>query len=307
MAFVGSVGGVRAGRAAAATARCTSRKAAPAARLRMAKDGAPDFEIRWDDLFPADTEFAKMFAKERTKDVKPVANTVQAFFNSYARPIPTVYSSLVNETLTTTHLSVYHAMFTYDAMFAYGFKESFDRFFAFYPDEEQRKRLFTCMLQALELDEKKLVSDASAVKAWTEGKTVADLMAIADGSSEDTSCPGLVSAFKVAREKKPMFYHFSRMFSLGIVYLLEAVGGKTTQEEADKIAEKLGKTSYYIKDAMDQYRAGMERLKAAEQLYAEVNARDSKRLAERLAEKAKRAEEEALRAENEPEPVQPEV
>lgn len=262
-------------------------------------DGTPQFNIKWDEIMPADTDFAKMHQSRRNAEVKPVSKSVQAFFNAYGRPIPPVYGTLVNETLTTTHLSVYHYAFTYDSIFGFGFKESFDRFFAFFPDESNRPRLYSAMLQALDLDEKKIAADHAAIKGWLEGKSLADVMAMVDGSSSDSSCAGLTAAFQNARDREPMNFHFSRMFAMGVVYMLEAVGAKVEHSEAEQIATKLGKTSFYLKDAMDQYRSGMEKLKAAEQLYAEVNARDQKRLAERLAEKARQAEEEAKQLEAE--------
>mmetsp|Transcript_12491 Transcript_12491/g.21328 ORF Transcript_12491/g.21328 Transcript_12491/m.21328 type:complete len:317 (-) Transcript_12491:125-1075(-) len=281
-------------------------QARPTSRITMMSivhnvPGAPDFTIKFDDMVPANTEFAKKHNNLRNREVRPVSETLRDFFASYARPIPTVYSTLVNETITTTHLSVYHYAFHYDAVFAFGFRESFERFFGFFPDAQGKDRLFHCMVSALKLDEKKLMADYTAVKSWAApGRTLEEFYAVIDGSSKDTSCPQLNDAFRVARDCDKMEFHISRMFALGVMYLLEMTAGKATHAEADDVAKRMiGKSSFFIKDAMDQYRGGMEKLKAAEQLFAEIAARDKKKLAERLADKAKKAVEEAEKAEKE--------
>uniref|UniRef100_A0A7S0ZHJ1 Uncharacterized protein n=1 Tax=Timspurckia oligopyrenoides TaxID=708627 RepID=A0A7S0ZHJ1_9RHOD len=258
-----------------------------------------DLSFEFDEIVPANSEFAKKYSSKRNASVRPVGESVKAFFKLFARPLPTVYSTLINETLTTTHLSVVNYAFNYDAIFAYGFEESFNRFLQYYPSESEKERLFECLLKALELDVGKIRKDAASVRQWVEGKTIEDLFAVADGSADDGS--SVASAFRTARENDRMSFHISRMFALGCVYLLEAVKADAEGEDCEKLAAVLDVSAFGIKDAMDQNRAGMEKLKAAEQLFAEVAARDKRKNAERLAEKAKLAKEAAEKAEAEAE------
>jgi len=281
--------------------RC-GRKAAVMNSAAASSDGGimDDLAVVFDEIVPASTDFAAKFQSNRGAEVRTVGETVKAFFAEYARPLPTVYSTVINETLTTTHLSVVHYAFHYDALFAFGFVEAFDRFLQYYPSDEERARLYDAMTSALTLDGAQMRRDAAAVKEWANGRTLEDVLALAAGEGEDSG--GVIgAAFKTARDLPRIEFHVSRMFSLGCVFLVEAVGVKTEgeRETLEKIAGKLDLSSFFLTDALDQYRAGMERLKAAEQLFAEVAARDMRKNAERLAEKAKLAEELAEKAEKE--------
>mmetsp|Transcript_6589 Transcript_6589/g.17697 ORF Transcript_6589/g.17697 Transcript_6589/m.17697 type:complete len:351 (+) Transcript_6589:19-1071(+) len=303
-AAAATCGGAKAARGCGARAPSRSRGAsqelAPTALAASAGGIVDDLGVAFGEIVPAETEFAKKFAKRRGADVRTVGETVRAFFTTYARPLPTVYSTVVNETLTTTHLSVVHYAFHYDALFAFGFVEAFDRFLQYFPSDTERNRLYDAMTSSLQLDGAKMRKDAAAVREWAtaEGRSAADVLELAASGDSSTK---LGAALATAKSLPRIEFHVSRMFALGCVFVLEAAKVSPDEERAtlEKLATELDLSAFPLTDAMDQYRAGMERLKAAEQLFAEVAARDKRKNAERLAERAKEAEERAKQAEQE--------
>lgn len=95
------------------------------------------------------------------------------------------------------------------------------------------------------------------------------------------------------------WFVYSRLFGLGLFRMMELCGVQVNSERCQKWASALHISSLKLEQDWDIYQQSLERLKQAEQLFAELEARQKKKLADKLAERAKRAQEEAAKAEQE--------
>lgn len=104
---------------------------------------------------PADTELVKKYGNLRGVKVPTVTDSMQKFNDAFNRPVPSVYRGIVNEMITLTHLTTVCAMWRYDAVYAFGYDELFNRFLSYYPNMEEREILISCItgaFEALDLD-----------------------------------------------------------------------------------------------------------------------------------------------------------
>lgn len=240
----------------------------------------------------------------RGADVEPVSAAMMRFTSSFTRPVPIVYRAVVNETITTTHLARVCAMWRFDAVFAFGFDSIFSAFLRYYPNADERDELYTCMAKALKFEDATIKDAAASVTAWVEGKTEEDVFsaldAAAPGASADAVGP-VIEALTYIRDSGDGEWYYSRLFGLGLIQIMSVVGTELSIANAEKWAVKIGLEKSKLAAEMGSYLSGMERLKQAEQIFAEATAREAKKTAERLAEKAKKAAEEADLLEKGPE------
>lgn len=278
----------------AAQPAATSPK--PASTMSTPPAGKSTFRDRYEHL--------------RGADIEPVSGAMLRFTNDFKRPVPIVYRAVVNETITTTHLARVCAMWRFDAVFAFGYDSIFSTFLRYYPSEDERDSLYKSVAGALKFDEAVLKEATASVTAWVEGKTEEDVFAALDaaapGATTDTVGP-VIEALVCIRDGGDADWYYSRLFGLGLIQVMAAVGTELTIANAEKWADRIGLEKSKMSAEMGNYLSGMERLKQAEQIFAEATAREAKKTAERLAVKAKKAAEEAEKLEKGPEAVATEV
>ena len=91
-------------------------------------------------------------------DVPTVADTKSAFIKAYRKPIPSIYSNVIQEILVQQHLMRYNTTYTYDPIFALGFVTVFDQLMDGYPSEtdrdarQQQVQELTALLKTSETD-----------------------------------------------------------------------------------------------------------------------------------------------------------
>ena len=85
-------------------------------------------------------------------DVPTVADTKSAFIKAYRKPIPSIYSNVIQEILVQQHLMRYNTTYTYDPIFALGFVTVFDQLMDGYPSETDRDAIFKAYITALNED-----------------------------------------------------------------------------------------------------------------------------------------------------------
>lgn len=227
------------------------------------------------------------FGDRRGQDVPTVADAVAKFTGAFGRPVPIVYRSIINELLTTTHLATVCALWRYDAIFASGFEHVFEAFLAYYPNEDERDRLRAAVASALGLDATRLAADAAAVREWAEGMRDAESVfaaAAAEGEGGVT-----VEALRAVRKAATYEWYYSRCYGIGLITVMQTVGTDLTGPNAEIWADKLGIESSKFSAEMGAYLSNMERLKQAEQIFAEAAAREAKKTAERLGRRAEAA------------------
>lgn len=78
-----------------------------------------------------------------------VAETKTNFLRAYKRPIPSVYSTVIQELIVQQHLMRYKKSYQYDPVFALGFVTVYDRLMEGYPTEEDKEAIFKAYIKAL--------------------------------------------------------------------------------------------------------------------------------------------------------------
>jgi photosystem II biogenesis protein Psp29 len=223
--------------------------------------------------------------------VRTVAETISDFLKRFRHPIPSIYRTIVQELLVTTHLARVSLGFQYDPVFALGFQMVTQVFFKSYPKAAEKEQLFDSMCKALLLDYERIKKDAAMLEEWTKTRTEQDILQAMETGGQDEISNTLYS---IGQNE---WFVYSRLFGLGLVRMMELCGEEANSERCKRWASALHISSLKLEQDLDTYQQSLERLKQAEQLFAELEARQKKKLAEKLAERAKRAQEEAMKAE----------
>lgn len=189
-------------------------------------------------------------------------------------------------------------MWRYDAIFALGFDAVFSTFLKYYPNAAERDALYDAAATALRFSPSDLRADAAAaIAAIVDGtgmKTEAELFNALDATpSAANATNGILEAMAYIRDSVYGEWYYSRLFGIGLITIMDLTNTPLDASTAEKWAIKLGVESSKFGAEMGAYLSGLERLKQAEQIYAEATAREAKKTAERLAAKAKKAAEEA--------------
>ena len=133
---------------------------------------------------------------------KPVSETVRQFMDSYTKPVVPAYRTIINDLLTTTHLGVVDARFTYTPLFGFGVTTIFKEFFKSYPGgKEEVDQIYDAFVASLDLSPETFKADTAACMEAMEGKTEADVLAIF--ASPDDSALGKTAAAVQAKMQGP--------------------------------------------------------------------------------------------------------
>jgi len=219
------------------------------------------------------------------KEIKTVSETMRDFTASYPTPIVPAYRSIVMDLLTTTHLARVDTRYKYDPIFALGMAQIFVEFFKAYPGgTEQTDKIFVALVSALELDAVKAKEDAAAAMEWAKGKDAAALEALFE-----TPDSGPVGSY-VAAVKASDDFLYTRVFGVGLFKLFADAGIETVDNSVlTKFAGILGFSAVKFQQDYDLYSGSLDKLRAVEQLFKEIEIREKKKLAARLEEKAAKA------------------
>lgn len=232
--------------------------------------------------------------------VKTVSQTMRAFEKEYPRPIITLWRGSISDMLTVSHLSLVDERFKYDAIFGYGYMYIFNMLLGGYPVDGEKDKLIDATLKALDLDPSSIRSDEEVVKGWLEGKTEADILSAPDSGSDGP----VEKAF--ADIKANDAYLHTRAANVGILTMIDAVGGKADNTTLTRWSEALGLRERSIEKDAVALKEVREKLTQAQQLVKSLEIREKKRLADQLEKKAKEAQEKAAAASSEEEPKEEE-
>ncbi|KAI0558358.1 Thylakoid formation protein [Gracilaria domingensis] len=193
-------------------------------------------------------------------------------------------------------------MWRFDALFAFGFDSIFSTFLRYYPDEEERDLLYNACATALQLDVDLIRSTAATVRDWLDAKTEEDVFTALKTASPSASAEvvgPVIEALAYVRDAPDFDWYYSRLFGIGLIQVMDAVGAELSAANAEKWADEIGLVQSKFTSEMGAYLSNMERLKQAEQIFAEATAREAKKTAERLAAKAEAAAKQAAELEQE--------
>ena len=237
---------------------------------------------------------ADKYGDLRGAEIEPVNMSVQRFYEIYGKPVPFVFRSATNEILYMSHLDLVNARFRYDALWACGVFSTFDVFFQGI-DEATRTNLFDSLMKALKLEPATIRADAEKVLTWATGKTEGDVVKAMNGE-DDSEIGKLFANAKSAGEDD---WIYTRNFGAGLIKTMQLVGVEPNTANAKKWSEAISikeQKSAMTGLAMSRFEAdvgvflsSVEKFQQVIQLFAEVEAREKKKVAEKLASKAEAA------------------
>eukprot|EP00245_Coleochaete_scutata_P001334 TRINITY_DN11643_c0_g1_i1.p1 TRINITY_DN11643_c0_g1~~TRINITY_DN11643_c0_g1_i1.p1 ORF type:complete len:324 (+),score=83.35 TRINITY_DN11643_c0_g1_i1:46-972(+) len=210
-----------------------------------------------------------------------VADTKAAFLSSYKKPLPSIYSNVIQELLVQQHLIRNNLTYKYDAVFALGFVTVYDQIMDGLPPRGgDADAIFKAYILALKENPEQYRKDAIAVEEWAssqDASTVADF-AGKDGKVE-TSLKDISS--RAAKNE----FHYSRFFAIGLFRIVE-LAKASDPATLEKLCAALNVPKASVDRDLDVYRSLLTKLTAAKELLAEFLEREKKKQAEREAAKA---------------------
>ncbi|KAG8099679.1 hypothetical protein GUJ93_ZPchr0013g37766 [Zizania palustris] len=212
-----------------------------------------------------------------TGDILPtVAETKLNFLKSYKRPIPSIYSTVLQELLVQQHLMRYKRTYQYDSVFALGFVTVYDQLMEGYPSDEDRDAIFKSYITALNEDPEQYRSDAQKMEEWARSQNGNSLV---EFSSRDGEIEATLKDISERAQGKGNF-SYSRFFAVGLFRLLELTNA-TEPTILDKLCAALHISKRSIDRDLDVYRNILSKLVQAKELLKEYVEREKKKREER--------------------------
>jgi len=209
----------------------------------------------------------------------PVADTKRKFMEAYRKPIPSIYTTVIQELLVSQHFVRYNINYQYDEVLALGFVSVFEQILDGI-DESEKTKIFDAYVQALSEDPKKYRSDAAALEKW------AGSLDGTDGLSPDSNGTELqVVLARVSDRAAEGKFHYSKFFAIGLFRLLELTGAKEPAA-LEKLVKSINVKPELVNKDLMFYKGVLSKLTAAKELMRDFLEREKKKQAERAAEKS---------------------
>nr|AFO59570.1 chloroplast Ptr ToxA-binding protein [Saccharum hybrid cultivar GT28] len=210
-------------------------------------------------------------------DVPPtVSETKLNFLKSYKRPIPSIYSTVLQELLVQQHLMRYKRTYQYDPVFGLGFVTVYDQLMEGYPSNEDRDSIFRTYITALNEDPDQYRADALKMEEWARSQNGSSLV---DFSSRDGEIEAILKDISERAKGKGNF-SYSRFFAVGLFRLLE-LANATEPTVLDKLCTALNVSKRSVDRDLDVYRNILSKLVQAKELLKEYVDREKKKREER--------------------------
>ncbi|KAL5196918.1 hypothetical protein ABZP36_000430 [Zizania latifolia] len=211
------------------------------------------------------------------RDIPPtVAETKLNFLKSYKRPIPSIYSTVLQELLVQQHLMRYKRTYQYDPVFALGFVTVYDQLMEGYPSDEDRDAIFKSYITALNEDPDQYRADAQKMEEWARSQNGNSLV---EFSSRDGEIEATLKDISERAQGKGNF-SYSRFFAVGLFRLLE-LANATEPTILDKLCAALNISKRSVDRDLDVYRNILSKLVQAKELFKEYVEREKKKREER--------------------------
>jgi photosystem II biogenesis protein Psp29 len=223
-------------------------------------------------------------------NLSTVSDTKRKFYNSYTRPINSIFRRVVEELIVEMHLLLVNDDFAYDAIYALGVVSSFDRFMANYRPEADKAPIFNALCQAVDSSVEKFRQDANTITAAVAQLGDADVLAHITSRPDSPDSDALTQTVK-AVSGNPKF-KYSRLFGIGLFTLLEGTAAEklATEEGRKEAIEQLSSALKLPADKLakdlDSYRSNLTKLAQMEAAMADVLEAGRKKREQREQEKA---------------------
>lgn len=218
-----------------------------------------------------------------------MSDTKQAFYESFRKPIPPIYNTVILELLVQQHLMRWNKFYKYNEVFALGFVSVVDQVLEGFPGPG-KEELLKAYLSALQEDAEQYRRDAEKMEG------VAKQLSSSSDLQPDSSGNELQQVLaKVAEDAKNGDFLYTKFFAIGLFRLLELTGAKDPKA-LETLTKAVNVRTEAVNRDLKSYKGILTKLSAAKELMAEMTKREQKKQAERDAAKAK-----AQQAEKEPE------
>jgi photosystem II biogenesis protein Psp29 len=217
-----------------------------------------------------------------------VSDAKRVFYQHYTRPINALFRRPLEELLVEMHLLTVNSDFRYDAIYALGMVNSFDRFLADYRPAEDREVLFDALCRAVGGDPVSYRRDADTIREAANSLKGTDLLTWLT-EPKDNALAGVINGISSGNKFK-----YSRLFGLGIYTIIEIVSPETLTDESSrkaaitKFVDIFKLTGDKLEKDVDSYRMNLEKLAQLKAAMADVLEADRKKREQRERDKENR-------------------
>jgi len=232
----------------------------------------------------AEHPFAKRFGHLAGRKVKSVSESMKDFTEKLGTIINPLYRSMIADIVSTTHLTVVDARFTYDKIWALGLISSMEVLLKNYPEKDLAARIVTAFTESMGFDENTVRKDAASISDWAATKSGDDVAAALRGEGDSE----IAAIAKAAKDDE--FWLYSRFFGIGLMKLMEVTNTEVTVDNVNKwVKTDLGKETSKAENDLSLWNGVQNKLEMMETLMKEIEIREKKKQAERLEAKAEAA------------------
>lgn len=228
-------------------------------------------------------------AASSTTDVPTVADTKLSFIKSYRKPIPSIYSNVIQELLVQQHLMRYNSTYVYDPIFALGFVTVYDQLMDGYPNDEDRDAIFKAYISALNEDPEQYRKDSKKLEEWAAAQSGSGIADFAGKDGEVEAALKDIAERAAGKEK----FHYSRFFAIGLFRLLECAKA-SDPAVLETLSKALNVSKRSVDRDLDVYRNLLSKLAQGKELIKEYVDREKKKKAERDAAAANKSSAESV-------------
>jgi photosystem II biogenesis protein Psp29 len=195
---------------------------------------------------------------------RTVSDTKRDFYNQHTRPINSIYRRVVEELMVEMHLLSVNVDFKYDAIYALGVVNSFDRFMEGYQPENDKVSIFQALCHAVGGNADTYRQDAEKCLDFARSCSSEHLIQILANPSLQEDDNFLVNTLKAIASN--LKFKYSRLFAIGLYTVLE-----TTQSDIFENTEKrnqifqqvsqgLGLPEDKMQKDLELYRSNLEKM-----------------------------------------------
>lgn len=208
-----------------------------------------------------------------------VADAKLKFTESFKKPLPALYSTVVQELLVQQHLYRWNKQYKYTAVTGLGMVSIFQQVLGGLPEAE-RELVFDAFIDALQEDPKQYRADAAALEEWAKSQT-----AIVPDAAGDKVQQAMAEVAALAKEDK---FVYTKFFAVGLFRLVELTGSKDPKTLTGLVSA-LNISQERVNADLMTYKGVLSRLEGAREIMKEFLIREKKKREEREAEKAVKA------------------
>jgi photosystem II biogenesis protein Psp29 len=223
-------------------------------------------------------------------NLSTVSDTKRKFYNSYTRPINSIFRRVVEELMVEMHLLMVNDDFVYDSIYALGVVSSFDRFMANYRPEQDKAPIFAALCQSVDSSVEKYRQDATAITAASAQLADQDVLTQLTSMIESPATDTLTQTIKAVSSNAK--FKYSRLFGIGLFTLIEGTAAEKLatedgrKEAIEKLSTALHLPTEKLSKDLDSYRSNLTKLTQMEAAMADVLEAGRKKREQREQEKA---------------------